>query len=126
MIASSTVDNMTFNAVILRHANSEVLLVRNGCQFELPIVVIPKWRRVAQEVTEFVLRLWGLKTVCLFQPEAQSNDSYDPEHFVVSEGRDSSWLPPAGFSWVSREGLRNRLQRRMTILRDMGYPACFN
>src|SRR5215472_4664403 len=104
MIESSTVDTMTFNTVILRRANSEVLLVCNGCQFELPIVIIPKWRRVAQEVTEFVSRLWNLKTVCLFQPEAQSSDLDDPDHFVVLEARDSSWLPPAGFNWVSREG----------------------
>lgn len=108
MIASSTVDDMTFNAVILRRTNSEVLLVRNGCQLELPIVIIPKWRRVAQEVTEFIVRMWGLKTVCFFQPEAQSSDSDDPQHFVVLEARDSSseWLPPAGFNWVSREEIR--------------------
>jgi len=108
VIASNTVDNMTFNAVILRHANSEVLLVRNGCQFELPLVIIPKWRRVAQEVTEFISGLWGLKTICLFQPAAQGSDSDGSDHFVVLEARDSSWLPPAGFNWVSREGLRDR------------------
>src|SRR5215472_2232501 len=109
MIESSTVDTMTFNTVILRRANSEVLLVRSGCQLELPIVIIPKWRRVAQEVTEFILRMWGLKTVCLFQPAAQGGDSDDAQYFVVLEARDSSSesLPPAGFNWVPREELRN-------------------
>ncbi len=109
VIAGNTVGNLTFNAVILRHANSEVLLVRDGGQFELPIVTIPKWRRVAQEVTKGISRLLGLQTICLFQPEAPSTDSDDTVHFVVLEARDSSWLPPAGFSWVSREALRNRL-----------------
>ncbi len=105
----NTVDNRTFNAVILRHANSEVLLVRDGCEFDLPIVIIPKARRIAEEVTDFIFRLWGLKTVFLFRPEAQDADSDDTEHIVVLEARDSSWLPPGGFSWVSREALRNPL-----------------
>jgi len=108
VIASNALEHMTFNAVILRRANSQLLLVRNGCQFELPIVIIPKWRRVAQEVTEFILGLWGLKTICLFQPEAQSSDSYDTDRFVVLEARDPSWLPPSGFNWVPRAELRNR------------------
>src|SRR5262249_52328360 len=33
-IASNALEHMTFNAVILRRANSEILLVRNGGQFE--------------------------------------------------------------------------------------------
>src|SRR5215472_6059204 len=110
MIESSTVDTMTFNTVILRRANSEVLLVRSGCQLELPIVIIPKWRRVAQEVTEFILRMWGLKTVCLFQPAAQGGDSDDAQYFVVLEARDSSSesLPPAGWfdalaAWAQKQ-----------------------
>jgi len=107
-IASNALEHMTFNAVILRRANSELLLVRNGGQFELPLVIIPKWRRVAQEVTEFILGLWGLKTICLFQPEAQSSDSYNTDRFVVLEARDPSWLPPSGFNWVPRAELRNR------------------
>jgi len=109
VIASNALAHIALNAVILRRANSEVLLVRNGCQFELPIVIIPKWRRVAQEVTEFTLGLWGLKTICLFQPAAQGSDSGDADHFIVLESRDPSWLPPAGFKWVSREGLQNGL-----------------
>ena len=109
MIANNAVESLTFTAVILRHSNSEILLARDGFNFELPIVMIPKWRRVAQEITESILRLWGLKTIVLFQPEARSNASADTDHYVVLEARDSSWQPPASFGWVSRQGLRYRL-----------------
>lgn len=109
MIESNTFESLTFTTVILRHSNSEVLLVRDGFNFELPIVMIPKWRRVAQEITKCILRLWGLKTIVLFQREAPSNGSADTDHYVVLEARDSSWQPPAGFGWVSRQGLRYRL-----------------
>lgn len=106
VIASSNVQGLTFTTVILRNSNSEVLLVRDGCQFELPFVMIPQWRRVAQEITECILRLWGLKTVCLFQPKAQSRTSGIAKHSVVLEARDASWQLPAGFCWLSRERLR--------------------
>ena len=108
-VIASPVERLTFTTVILRNSNSEVLLVRDGSQFELPIVMIPRWRRVAQEVTASILRLWALKTICLFQLEAQRSTSADTNHFVVLEAQDSSWRPPAGFVWVCREELRNGL-----------------
>lgn len=108
VIESKTIESLTFNAVILRPSNSEVLLVHDGCHFVLPMVTIPKWSRVAQEITERILRMWNFRTIYLFRPEAHGNSEEDGNHYVVLEARDSSWDPPAGFSWVPREGFRNR------------------
>lgn len=96
-----------FKVIIARHSNSEVLLVNDGHNLVLPTVAIPKWTRVTPEIAECVFQLLGLRTVSLFHPQPPNTAGEHVDQYVMLEPRDLSWQPPAGFSWVLRDGLRS-------------------
>lgn len=108
LIPPKLLETTTFKLIVARHRNSEVLLVRNGQHFILPNVNIPKWTRVAPEITNSVLQTYGLRTVALFHPEAQSAKE-NGDRYAVLEPKDSSWQPSADLTWVLRNELRNHL-----------------
>lgn len=107
ILAAKAPETTTFKVVIARLSNSEVLLVHDGHNLMLPKVAIPKWTRVTPEIAESVLRLSGLTTISLFHPEVQNTAGEPGDQYAILEPRDSSWQPPTGFHWVSRDGLRN-------------------
>ena len=106
---SNGVETLTFTVIILRRSNSEVLLVRDGSRFVLPVVMIPRWRRVAQEISERILQLWDLKALYLFQREADATSEEGGQQCVILEAQNSPRTLPMGFSWVSRDAFRNSL-----------------
>jgi hypothetical protein len=107
-----------FLVVIPRKGNSEVLLVREDDRFALPQVTIPKWERTAEYITERVLDLWRLPTICLFRPTLK-NISHETVHqqYVVLEPRDKTWEPRRGLHWISRSELQSRLRSPIAIQR---------
>lgn len=95
---------LCFNVIIRRRSNSEILLVRDGAHFVLPIIVVPKWRRVAQEITTRILQLWNLRAIYLFQVDNDGGDGN--QSVVLEEVPNAGWDLPAGFHWVSRDALQ--------------------
>jgi hypothetical protein len=106
-VAANAIETTTFKVIIARHSNSGVLLVHDGHNLTLPTVAIPKWTRFTPEIAECVLRQSGLRTISLFHPETQNTAGEPDDQQVILEPRDSSWEPPAGFRWVSRDSLPN-------------------
>jgi hypothetical protein len=106
-VAANAIETTTFKVIIVRHSNSDVLLIYDGHNLTFPTVAIPKWKRFTPEIAECVLRQSGLRTISLFHSETQNTAGEPDDQYVILEPRDLSSQPPAGFRWVLREGLRN-------------------
>ena len=52
--------------IVLGRDRTELLLVPHETGFQLPSVEIPRWQRVAENLTSAVKNTWGCDAVCLF------------------------------------------------------------
>src|ERR1700722_1220098 len=52
--------------LLYRRNGKELLLERNDKGFALPSILIPRYARVAQQITEAIRKDWKLQTCCLF------------------------------------------------------------
>lgn len=103
-LATDVIETMPFKVIISRHLNSEVLLARDGNSFALPTVLVPKWSRVTPHISERMLELSGMRTICLFCPELQKTTNEDSTQYMIVEPIDPS-SEPIGFRWISRDNL---------------------
>jgi hypothetical protein len=96
--------------VIVFGKNGREILVRNTeGAYLLPTVEIPRWKRVAENLTAAVRREWGCDAVCLFSPNTSSQDGNSQEHRyeVMQCGQDAkcsietAWLPIHSISATS-------------------------
>jgi hypothetical protein len=62
----------TYRVIVLSRDGAKVLLVHNGERRMLPSVEIPRWQRVAQNLTVAVENDWGEEVICLFDPASDS------------------------------------------------------
>ncbi len=60
----------TYRAIVLGQGGDELLLARAGDGFLLPSVEIPRWQRIAENLTAAMKKEWGHEVVCLFSPDA--------------------------------------------------------
>lgn len=65
-------DREIYRVVILGGGGTEVLLVPEGDRFVLPSVAIPRWQRVAENLTAAIKTDWGEEVVCLFDLDASA------------------------------------------------------
>ena len=87
--------------IVLGRDGTEVLLKIAEPGFAFPAVEIPRWERLAENLTDALKRDWGCDTVCLFSPNHSSADGLSPgEHYEVmecwhDEGRsvETLWKP---------------------------------
>lgn len=61
----------TYRVILLGRRGADVLLVPNGERHMLPWVEIPRWQRVAENLTVALKSDWGEEVVCLFEPTAE-------------------------------------------------------
>src|SRR5258706_13989040 len=110
--SSSISGTETFDLVIPRYGNSEVLLQQVGGSYSLPQVEIPTQRRVAEFLTKRVKEQWGLEAVCLFDPTWENGASLGKHlNHQVLEPRDPNWVPSDNLSWIKRSSIgRKSLQ----------------
>jgi Phosphotransferase enzyme family len=71
MAGAGQIEHETYRVIVLRQNGTEVLVVPNGGRLMLPSVEVPRWQRVAENLTEAVRSEWGEEVVCLFEPAAQ-------------------------------------------------------
>jgi hypothetical protein len=107
-LATDALETVTFKVIVCRHLNSEVLLAPVGNSFALPAVLVPKWSRATPHISEGLLELSGMRTICLFYPELQKTTSEGCAQYMVAEPIDPSW-EPIGLPWVSRDKVWNSL-----------------
>jgi hypothetical protein len=107
-LAIDTLETDMFKVIVTRHLNSEVLLVPGGNTFALPAVPVPNWSRVTPHISERMLELSGMRTICLFYPELQKTTNESSAQFMVAEPVDPS-SEPSRLRWISRDKLWNSL-----------------
>lgn len=107
-LATNALETDVFKVIVSRDLNSDVLLVPHRNAFALPAVMVPKWSRVTPHISERMLELSGMRTVCLFYPELQKCTNEDGVRYMVAEPIDPS-CEPIGLRWISRDSLWNSL-----------------
>jgi len=66
-------DHSTFRVLVFGADGAEILLTRSHAGVQLPEVTIPRWERLAENVTAEMKRSWGEVVVCLFELESSSD-----------------------------------------------------
>jgi hypothetical protein len=100
----------TFEVIIPRSDNLQILLAEEGGRLLLPRLTIPKWERVAQAITKGMTESWNLKVICLFQP-TDPNDFQEVRRRkrIVVEPCDGNWQVATNLRWVPRNALSSSL-----------------
>ncbi len=72
--------------IILGRDGTEVLLTSGEPGLVFPAVEVPRWERLAENLTAALRRDWGCDAVCLFTPNHASEDGdSNGEHYEVME-----------------------------------------
>jgi hypothetical protein len=90
----------TYRVVVLGQSGTEVLVVPDGDRFALPSVNIPRWERVAENLTAAVKTDWGEEVVCLFEPDASAPTDATRIHYQAAEHWRVSGKPKMPTQWV--------------------------
>jgi Phosphotransferase enzyme family len=113
----------TYRVVVLGQSGTEVLVVPDGDRFALPSVNIPRWQRVAENLTAAVKTDWGEEVVCLFEPDASASTDATGIHYQAAEHwrvsgnpkMPTRWVPPAALSNNSLIGTSDDLAIQQSI-----------
>ena len=94
-------DRETYRAIVLGQGGNELLLSPAGDGFLLPSVEIPRWQRVAENMTVAIRSEWGQEAICLFNldvsaPVTSANDHQLPSHGMLRASTDPTHVP-SGF-----------------------------
>ncbi len=99
----------TYRVVVLGQNGTEVLLVPDGDRFALPSVNIPRWERVAENLTAAVKTDWGEEVVCLFEPDASASTDATGIHYQAAEHWRVSGNPKMPTQWAPASTLSQEL-----------------
>jgi hypothetical protein len=104
MNAQTQSSNELFRILLYRNDATEILLETTSEGFRLPVLPIPRYRRVAEELTDAVRSTWHLETYCLF---ALPNGipPHDFVHDQVMETCHPQVDPPARMQWFVADSL---------------------
>jgi len=93
-------EHESYRIIVLSRCGTEVLLVQNGECHMLPWVEIPRWHRVAENITSAVTNDWGEEVVCLFEPALESPiagiNRYQAAEHLCTRGTPklpTRWMP---------------------------------
>ena len=107
---------------MLGRDGTELLLAPDGDRFALPSVEIPRWQRVAENLTAAVKTDWGEEVVCLFEPHALAANGIEvryqaTEHWVTRSRPKvpTQWAPLSGLSEHSLIDRHDYLAIRQSI-----------
>ena len=80
-------------------------MVPDGDRFALPSVNIPRWQRVAENLTAAVKTDWGEEVVCLFEPDASASTDATGIHYQAAEHWRVSGNPKMPTQWAPLSAL---------------------
>jgi len=81
--------------IILGREGTEVLLKPTEAGFVFPSVEIPRWERLAENLTAALRRDWGCDAVCLFTLAGSTHDGgLSRNHYEVMECSHECWHEP--------------------------------
>jgi hypothetical protein len=72
MESTQQCDHETYRAIVLGQGGTELLLKPTDNGFLLPSVEIPRWQRLAENMTLCIRNEWGQETICLFNPDVSA------------------------------------------------------
>ena len=97
-------DHVTYRMIVLAPGGTESLIVRTDHGLALPTVQIPRFERIAKNLTAVLKNKWGQEAVCLFSPSVG----------VVHE-------PPTGANYQAMESLhKNPASEPRSLWTDIG------
>jgi len=90
-----------YRILLLRNDGAELLVVGERPPFALPCVEIPRWDRVAENVTAAVRKHYELSAICLFTPERSvTTTDADRPVYQVMETREARIAAPGETHWL--------------------------
>src|SRR5437868_5878223 len=90
----------TYRLIVLSRDGNDILAVPDGERFGLPTVEIPRWRRVAENLTQAVRSDWGEQIVCLFEPNDVSGTHSSKVHYQAAEHWRTVGVPRVRTQWI--------------------------
>jgi hypothetical protein len=100
-------DREIYRVIVVAQSGMEVLLARTETGISLPEVRVPRWQRVAENLTSSMKREWGEEVICLFVLDAESslNTEAGPHYQVAEHWRavgeshiPTQWVPVSALS----------------------------
>ncbi len=90
----------TYRVIVPGKSGTEVLLASNSDRFALPAVEIPRWQRVAENLTAAVNTEWGEEVICLFEPDVSPSENTTGIHYQAAEHWCTSGRPKVPTQWI--------------------------
>lgn len=101
MVSEEQNESDRYRVIVLGGSETEVLLVPNGeRQMLLPWAEIPRWQRVAENLTVAVRSDWGEEIVCLFEPATESASGVGATRYQAAEGLRTCTSPKMPTRWI--------------------------
>ena len=75
-------------------------MASNGDRFALPSVKIPRWQRVAENLTAAVNAEWGEEVICLIEPDVSASTNATQIRYQAAEHCSASGKPKMPTRWV--------------------------
>ena len=73
-------DRETYRAIVLGQGGNELLLKPAGDGFLLLSVEVPRWQRLAENMTAAIRNEWGQEAICLFNPDVGARVTAPNDH----------------------------------------------
>ena len=89
-----------YRVIVLGQSGTEVLVAPNGDRFALPAVNIPRWQRVAENLTAAVKTEWGEEVICLIEPDVSASANGTQIRYQAAEHCSASGKPKIPTQWV--------------------------
>ncbi len=101
MAAAIQSEQEAYRVIVLSSDVRDILLVPNCERFALPSVEIPRWQRVAENLTAEVRTEWGEEIVCLFELNDLSGMYLAGVHYQAARHWRTVGVPKIPTRWVS-------------------------
>jgi len=101
-------DRETYRAIVLGQAGSELLLKPAGEGFLLLSVEVPRWQRLAENMTVAIRNEWGQEAICLFNPDVSAPVAAANDHNYQVMECSGPVRPRPGAEWVQVSSLSER------------------
>ena len=101
-------DRETYRAIVLGQGGNELLLKPAGEGFLLFSVEVPRWQRLAENMTVAIRNEWGQEAICLFNPDVSAPVTAPNDHNYQVMECSGSARPHPGAEWVHVSSLSER------------------
>jgi hypothetical protein len=101
-------DRETYRAIVLGQGGNELLLKPAGEGFLLLSVEIPRWQRLAENMTVAIRNEWGQEAICLFNPDVSAPVTAPNDHNYQVMECSGPARPHPGAEWVHVSSLSER------------------